>query len=131
MQVMGSAWGKRMVSGPSDGTLLMSSMLRHQYAGRTHFRYSGIFPKQAPTPTLTSTDAAIMAAEALIKALNNPAFSPHVEKLRDTAETALQQLSKAYEMNQELASPRVEEAPRGAPSPRVPTAIHACEHPAQ
>jgi hypothetical protein len=49
-------------------------MLRHQHAGGAHLQYGGIFPKQAPTPTLTSTDAAIMAAEALIKALNNPLF---------------------------------------------------------
>jgi hypothetical protein len=87
------------------------------------------FPKQAPTPTLTSTEVAIIAAEALIKALNNPSFSPHVKNLRDTAETALQELSKAYKMNQEPASPRVEEAPRGVPALRVPAAKWVGEHP--
>jgi acetylornithine/succinyldiaminopimelate/putrescine aminotransferase len=69
------------------------------------------FPKQAPAPTFTSTDVAIMAAEALIRALNNPSLAPNVENLRDTAKSALKDLSKAYAMIQDPASPRVEEAP--------------------
>jgi hypothetical protein len=48
------------------------------------------FPTQAKTLTITTTDEAIMAAEALIKALNNPTVFNHAEALRDTANNTLQ-----------------------------------------
>jgi hypothetical protein len=51
------------------------------------------FPKQDPTLQITSTDAAIMAAEVLIKALNNPTVLLNVNALCGTAQTALEELS--------------------------------------
>jgi hypothetical protein len=90
-------------------------------------RYSGIFSKRS---SHTNTHQYRSGNHGLIKALNNPSFLPHVKNLHNTAKTALQELSKAYKKNQEPASPRVEEAPRGVPSPRVLMAIQVVEHPA-
>jgi hypothetical protein len=77
------------------------------------------FPTQAKTPNITTTDEAIMAAEVLTKALNNPTLFNHTETLRDKANNTLITLSKVYAMKKEMASPRVAEPPRVAPVPRV------------
>jgi hypothetical protein len=77
------------------------------------------FPTQAKTPTITTTDEAIMAAEVLIKALNNPTMFNHADALRNKADNTLTNLSKVYAMNKESASPRVTEPQRVAPVPRV------------
>jgi DNA-binding transcriptional ArsR family regulator len=53
-----------------------------------------------------------MAAEALVKALNNPTVLAIVDALHDTAQTTLEKLSKVYTMNTNTATPRVEAAPR-------------------
>jgi hypothetical protein len=76
-------------------------------------------PRQAPTPTITSTKAAIIAAEALVRALNNPTVWNNTEALRDTADHMLSKLSKIYEIKTDPAAPRVAETPRVAPVSRV------------
>jgi hypothetical protein len=76
-------------------------------------------PRQAPTPTITSTEAAIIAAEALIRALNNPTVRNNTEALCKTANNTLNQLSKVYEIKTDPAAPRVAEPPRVAPGARV------------
>jgi hypothetical protein len=45
-----------------------------------------------------------MAAEALIKALNNPTALPNVNALCGTAQTALEDLTKVYERSTDKAS---------------------------
>jgi hypothetical protein len=77
------------------------------------------FSNTGQTPTITTTDEAIMAAEALIKVLNNPNDFNNAEALHDTASNTLTKLSKVYVMMKDPASPRVAEPPRVAPVPRV------------
>jgi hypothetical protein len=111
MGLKGGIWGQ--LSNIVAATAAMSTAHR-QISDTVEF-----FPTQTKTLTITTTDKAIMAAEALIKALNNPTVFNNAEALCNTADNTLTKLSKVYAMNKELASPRVEEPPTVVPVPRV------------
>jgi Reverse transcriptase (RNA-dependent DNA polymerase) len=78
------------------------------------------FPVESHTPTLTVTESAIAAAEALVAALNNTKKPPHFDELITPSEAAIQRLSAIFERPaNEQQPPRVVPASTAIPAPRV------------
>jgi hypothetical protein len=78
------------------------------------------FPVESHTPTLTVTEAAIAAAEALVAALRNPNKPPHMNELIAPSEAALQRLSSIFQpTGDDRQPPRVVPITDAEPSPRV------------
>jgi hypothetical protein len=116
-------WDPHGVQGWYLGPALKHYRCYRCYVNSTHAeRISDtveFFPTESTTPIMSAQEAAITAAEALNKALQQKQKPNNLPELLEPTKVALNQLDKIFQAKPVESLPRVEPIPHHASSPRV------------